>query len=105
MLVLEECKNGHVINRETIQIIALEGAVSLMILQQHFKARNVWPVRFTHDKGFTEHLRATLTQKLSIDYFGKLTKFQCQTVNLCPNHDYLLWKRGIPVKPHSSWTF
>ena len=33
MLVLEECKNGLLINRETIQIIALESAVSLMILR------------------------------------------------------------------------
>jgi hypothetical protein len=99
------CENVLVINRETIQIIALEGAVSLMILQQRFKASNVCPVRFTHHKGFTEHLRATLIQKLSTDYFGKLTTVQCQTVNWCAKHDYLLWKRGMPVKPHSSLIF
>jgi len=72
----------------------VEGAVFLIILQQHFKASNVWPVRFTHHKRFTDHLKATLTQKLSTDYFGKLIIFQCQTVNLYPNHDYFVWKKG-----------
>jgi hypothetical protein len=102
MFVLEECKNGLVINTETIQITAVKGAVFLMILRQNFKANNVWPVRFTHHKGFTDHLRAALAQKLSIDYFGKLIKFQCQTVILYPNHDYFLRKRGVPVETQSS---
>jgi hypothetical protein len=70
--VLEKCKNGLPVARETIRMKALEIATSLKILRQDFKASNGWAVRFMCCKGLALHLRTTLAEKLPTDYVEKL---------------------------------
>jgi len=48
----------------TIQKLALQGAASLKIPQQHFKAHKSWAVNFTHHASLATCPRPTLAQNL-----------------------------------------
>jgi hypothetical protein len=63
--VLEKCKNGLPVIRETLQ--ALEIATSLKMPQQDLKASNGWAIRIMHHKGLAHRWRTTLSQKLPTD--------------------------------------
>jgi hypothetical protein len=65
VFVLEKCKNGLPIIRETLQ--ALDISASLKMPWQYLKASNGWAVRFTHHKGLAHCWRTTLSQKLLTD--------------------------------------
>jgi hypothetical protein len=62
--VLEKCKNGLPVNRETIRMKAPEIATSLKIPRQDFKASNGWAERFMRRKGLALRRRTTLAKKL-----------------------------------------
>jgi hypothetical protein len=74
--VVEKCKNGCLITRETIQLKALEIAASLKIPWQDFKASNGWAVRFMCCKVLALHQRTTLPQMFPTDYIEKLIAYQ-----------------------------
>jgi hypothetical protein len=66
--VLEKCP----VTRETIQMKALEIAISLKFPQQDFKASSGWRVRFMNFKGLAHCRRTTLAEKFPADYTEKL---------------------------------
>jgi glutathionyl-hydroquinone reductase len=86
--VLEKCP----VTRETIQMKALEIAISLKISQQDFKASSGWGVRFMNFKGLAHCRRTRLAQKFPADYTEKINSIQRHIINMC--HDYLLGQIG-----------
>jgi transposase-like protein len=93
--VLEKCKNGLPITRETIRVKALEIATFLKIPLQDFKSSNGWAIRFMHCKGLALHRRTTLALKLPTDYVEKLIAYQ--------RHINLHRKWVAQMKPQSSF--